>query len=81
MKIAYAGVNNVSYERAAYERAEPKIGPEPIERLVKRIGRERIDRRDVAVAGHRQYYPAATVHDRGPGARGAPTCPGMAHEG
>jgi hypothetical protein len=55
--MAYAGVNNVSYKQAADEMAELadlKIGPKPIERLVKRIGQERIDPRDAAVAKHQQ---------------------------
>ena len=56
-KMTYAGVNNVSYKQAADELAELsdlEIGPKPIERLVRRIGQERIDQRDAAVAAHRQ---------------------------
>lgn len=56
-KMVYAGVENVSFQQAADELAEVadlEIGPKPIERLVKRIGRERIDRRDAAVATHQQ---------------------------
>jgi hypothetical protein len=56
-KMAYAGVKNVSYKEAAdelVELAELEIGPKPIERLVKRIGQERIDQRDAAVATHQQ---------------------------
>jgi hypothetical protein len=56
-KMTYAGVNNVSYIQAADELAELadlKIAAKPIERLVKRIGRERIDQRDAAVASHQQ---------------------------
>lgn len=51
--MTYAGVKNVSYQQAAEELTELaglEIKPKPIERLVKRIGRERIDQRDAAVA-------------------------------
>jgi hypothetical protein len=56
-KMTYAGVKNVSYKQAAEELtelADLEIKPKPIERLVKRIGRERIDQRDAAVAAHQQ---------------------------
>lgn len=52
-----AGVKNVSCKQAAdalAEIADLKIEPKPIERLVKRIGRERIDQRDAAVAKHQR---------------------------
>jgi hypothetical protein len=54
-KMVYAGVKNVSYKQADDELAEVadlKIGSKPIERLAKRIGQERIDQRDAAVARH-----------------------------
>lgn len=51
-----AGVKSESFKTASEELAEQcglDIGPKPIERLVHRIGRERIDRRQAAVAAHR----------------------------
>jgi len=56
-KIVYAGASNVSYQAASQELAELadlRIGPKPVERLVRRIGRERIDQRDAAVAAHQR---------------------------
>jgi hypothetical protein len=56
-KIVHAGVNGVSYQQASRDLAELsdlKVAPKPIERLTKRIGRERIDRRDAAVAAHQR---------------------------
>jgi hypothetical protein len=56
-KIVHAGVNSVSYLHASYDLAELSdlnIKPKPVERLVKAIGRERIDQRDAAVKSHRQ---------------------------
>jgi hypothetical protein len=56
-KIVYAGVKNVSYQEASDELAQladVKVGPKPIERLVHRIGQERIDQRDAAVAAHQR---------------------------
>jgi hypothetical protein len=52
-KVVHAGVNSVSYQQASRDLAELSdlaIAPKPVERLVKRIGRERIDGRDAAVA-------------------------------
>jgi hypothetical protein len=54
-KIVHAGVNSASYQQASRDLAalgDLTVAPKPIERLVKRIGRERIDRRDAAVAAH-----------------------------
>jgi hypothetical protein len=56
-KIVHAGVNSVSYLHASYDLAELSdlnIKPKPVERLVKAIGRERIDQRDAAVKSHQQ---------------------------
>ncbi len=54
-KIVHAGVNSVSYQQASGDLAELSdlaIAPKPVERLIRRIGRERIDQRDAAVAAH-----------------------------
>jgi hypothetical protein len=56
-KIVHAGVNSPSYQQASRDPAELsdlKVGPKPVERLVRKIGRERIDRRDAAVAAHQR---------------------------
>jgi hypothetical protein len=56
-KVVYAGVNNASYQEASHELAELAeltVGPKPIERLVRRIGQERIDQRAAAVAAHQR---------------------------
>jgi hypothetical protein len=56
-KIVHAGVNSPSYQQASRDLAELsdlKVGPKPVERLVRKIGRERIDQRDAAVAAHRR---------------------------
>ena len=56
-KVVHAGVNNVSYQQASRDLAELsdlKIATKPVERLVRRIGRERIDQRDAAVAAHQR---------------------------
>ena len=56
-KIIHAGVNSLSYQQASRDLAELSdldIKPKPVERLVKRIGQERIDRRDAAVAAHQR---------------------------
>jgi hypothetical protein len=56
-KIVHAGVNGVSYQQASGDLAELSdltIAPKPIERLIKRIGQERIDQRDAAVAAHQR---------------------------
>ena len=56
-KVVHAGVNSVSYEQASRDLAELadlNVKPKPVERLVKRIGRERNDQRDAAVAVHRR---------------------------
>jgi hypothetical protein len=56
-KIVHAGVNGVSYQQASCDLAELSdldVKPKPVERLVKAIGRERIDQRDAAVESHRQ---------------------------
>jgi hypothetical protein len=54
-KIVHAGVNSPSYQQGARDLAELsdlKIAPKPVERLVRKIGQERIDQRDAAVAAH-----------------------------
>lgn len=54
-KVVYAGVNNSSYQQASHDLAELSdlnVKPKPVERLVRKIGRERIDQRDAAVATH-----------------------------
>jgi hypothetical protein len=56
-KIVYAGVENTSYQQASNHLAmlsDLVVEPKPVERLVKRIGQERIDQRDAAVAKHQQ---------------------------
>jgi hypothetical protein len=56
-KIVHAGVNSVSYRHASYDLAELSdlnVKPKPVERLIKAIGRERIDQRDAAVKSHQQ---------------------------
>lgn len=56
-KIVYAGVESVSYQKASDHLAalsDLGVKPKPVERLVQRIGRERIDQRDAAVAAHRR---------------------------
>jgi hypothetical protein len=56
-KIVHAGVASTSYQEASRHLAvlaELAVPPEPVERLVKRIGQERIDRRDAAVAAHQR---------------------------
>ncbi len=54
-KIVHAGVNSPSYQQASRDLAELSdlnVGPKPVERLVRRIGQERVDQRDKAVAAH-----------------------------
>jgi hypothetical protein len=54
-KIAHAGVNSVSYQQASrdlVELSELKVSAKRVERLVRKIGQERIDQRDSAVAAH-----------------------------
>ncbi len=56
-KIVHAGVNSPSYQQASRDLAELSdlnVRPKPVERLVRRIGRERIDQRDAAVAAHQR---------------------------
>jgi hypothetical protein len=56
-KAVHAGVHETSFKEASNRLAalaDLKIGPKPIERLVHRIGRERIDQRDAAVAAHQR---------------------------
>jgi hypothetical protein len=56
-KIVYAGVESVSYQKASDHLAalsDLGVKPKPVERLVQRIGRERIDQRDAAVAAHQR---------------------------
>src|SRR5947209_12333971 len=54
-KIVHAGVNSVSYQQASRDLAELSdltVAPKPVERLTKRIGQERIDQRDAAIAAY-----------------------------
>lgn len=56
-KVVRAGVKAESFRAASEELAEQcelKIGPKAIERLVQRIGQERIDQRHAAVASHQK---------------------------
>jgi hypothetical protein len=56
-KIVHAGVNSPSYQQASRDLAELSdldIAPKPVERLVRKIGQERIDQRDAAVAAHQR---------------------------
>jgi hypothetical protein len=56
-KIVHAGVNSLSYQQASRDLAELSdldVKPKPVERLVRKIGRERIDQRDAAVAAHQR---------------------------
>jgi hypothetical protein len=56
-KIVYAGVAGASFQEASHHLAELaglEVEPKPVERLVKRIGRERIEQRDAAVAAHQE---------------------------
>jgi hypothetical protein len=56
-KVVHAGVNGSSFEQASRDLAvlaDLAVAAKPIERLVKRIGGERIDQRDAAVAAHRR---------------------------
>jgi hypothetical protein len=56
-KIVHAGTNNVSFQQASRDRAELSdlnVAPKPVERMVRKIGQERIDQRDAAVASHQR---------------------------
>jgi hypothetical protein len=56
-KIAHSGVNSVSYQQASRDLAalsDLNVAPKPVERLVRRIGQERIEQRDAAVAAHQR---------------------------
>lgn len=56
-KIVHAGVNSLSYQQASRDLAvlsDLNVAPKPLERLVRRIGQERIDQRDTAVAVHKR---------------------------
>ena len=56
-KVVHAGVNSSSYEQAARDLAalgDLELGPKRVERLTRRIGRERLDQRDAAVAAFRE---------------------------
>lgn len=56
-KILDAGVHEVSFHEASNRLAalaDLEIGPKPIERLVHRIGQERVDQRNMAVAAHQR---------------------------
>jgi hypothetical protein len=56
-KIVHAGVNSHSYQHAScdlLELSDLNVKPKPVERLVRKIGQERIDQRDAAVAAHQR---------------------------
>jgi hypothetical protein len=56
-KIVHAGVNSASYQQASRDLAELSgltVPPKPVERLTKRIGQERVDQRDAAVAAFQE---------------------------
>ncbi len=56
-KIVHAGVNSSSYQQGSRDLAELsdlKIAPKPVERIVRKIGQERIDQRDMAVAAYKR---------------------------
>jgi hypothetical protein len=56
-KIVDAGVNGYSFQQASRDLArlsDLSIKPKPVERLVRKIGQERIDQRDAAVAAHQR---------------------------
>lgn len=70
-RILHAGVNASSYQQASRDLAvlsDLTVGPKPVERLVHRIGQERIEQRDAAVASHMQrplmQQDTATGEDR-----------------
>jgi hypothetical protein len=55
-KVVHAGVNSTSDQQAArdlLQLGDLAIAPKPVERLTRRIGRERIDQREAAVAAFR----------------------------
>lgn len=52
-KIVHAGINSASYQQASRdlrELSELSVGPKQVERLTRRIGQERVEQRDAAVA-------------------------------
>jgi hypothetical protein len=56
-KIVHAGVNSPSYQQASRDLAQLSdldVKPKPVERLVRKIGWERLDQRDAAVAAHQR---------------------------
>jgi hypothetical protein len=56
-KIVHAGVNGSSYQQGSRDLAELsdlKIAPKPVERMVHKIGQERMEQRDAAVAAHQR---------------------------
>lgn len=56
-KVVYAGVESLSYQKASSHLAalaDLTVEPKPVERLTHRIGRERIEQRDAAVAAHQR---------------------------
>jgi hypothetical protein len=62
-KIVHAGVHSVSYQQASRDLAELSdlsVAPKPVERMVGKIGRERIDQRDAAVESHKRLPLMAT---------------------
>jgi hypothetical protein len=76
-KIVYAGVENISYQEASNHLAalsDLAVEPKPVERLVKRIGQERIDQRNAAVARHQ----ALPLMDKDAVANPQRPCPAVA---
>src|SRR5271170_1111052 len=64
-KLVYAGANINSYELASQSVAELmdlKVGPKQIERLTKRVGKERSDERDIDT---RKYLALPLVERKG----------------
>lgn len=56
-KIVYAGVQSTSFQKASdhlAELADVNVKPKPIERLVHRIGQERVEQRDSATLAYQQ---------------------------
>jgi hypothetical protein len=56
-KIVYAGVEGTSYQKASDHLAalsDLEVKPKPVERLAHRIGQERVDQRNAAVAAHQR---------------------------
>lgn len=73
-KAVYAGTNSSSFQQAARdldELSESKISPKQVERLIKRIGQERVDQRDARVKAF-QAYPLVNKSEIADKSRPAP---------